>query len=154
MLSIGQVVPHEVMGMANYNKNVFVGCGGEAGINESHYIGAVYGMERMMGRADTPLRRILNYAQDHFCGKLPLLYVLTVIGPRDDGSLALRGLYIGSDVDCFHLASDLSVKVNFTVLDEAPRKMVVYPIPRSSTAPGWATRPSIARGWRSPTAAS
>ena len=74
VLSIGQVVPHEVMGMANYNKNVFVGCGGAQGINESHFIGAAYGMERMMGRADTPLRRILNYAQDHFCGRLPLVY--------------------------------------------------------------------------------
>ncbi len=126
VLSIGQVVPHEVMGMANYNKNVFVGCGGAQGINESHFIGAAYGMERMMGRADTPLRRILNYAQDHFCARLPLVYVLTVIGPRDDGSLAVRGLYIGSDVECFHAAAELSLKVNFTVLDEAPQKMVVY----------------------------
>ena len=91
ILSIGQVVPHEVIGMANYNKNLFVGTGGAAGINESHFIGAAYGMERMMGRADTPLRRILNYAQDHFCRHLPLVFVLTVIGPRDDGSLAVRG---------------------------------------------------------------
>jgi nickel-dependent lactate racemase len=126
ILSIGQVVPHEVMGMANYNKNIFVGCGGVKGINESHFIGAAYGMERMMGRADTPLRRILNHAQDNFCKHLPLVYVLTVIGPRDDGSLAVRGLYVGSDVECFEAASELSVKVNFTVLDEAPRKMVVY----------------------------
>ena len=80
MLSIGQVVPHEVTGMANYNKNVFIGCSGPAGINESHFIGAAYGMERMMGRADTPLRRILNYAQDQFCASVPLVYVLTVIG--------------------------------------------------------------------------
>ena len=76
ILSIGQVVPHEVIGMANYNKNIFVGTGGVRGINESHYIGAVYGMERMMGVGDTPLRRILNYAQDHFCQHLPLVYVL------------------------------------------------------------------------------
>jgi nickel-dependent lactate racemase len=126
VLSIGQVVPHEVMGMANYNKNVFVGTGGVRGINESHFIGAAYGMERMMGRADTPLRRILNYAQDNFCKHLPLVYVLTVIGPRDDGSLAVRGLFVGSDVECFEAASELSVQVNFTVLDEAPAKMVVY----------------------------
>jgi nickel-dependent lactate racemase len=126
ILSIGQVVPHEVMGMANYNKNIFVGAGGTRGINESHYIGAAYGMERMMGRADTPLRRILNYAQEHFCAHLPLVFVLTVIGPRDDGSLAVRGLYVGSDVECFLAAAELSVKVNFTVLDEAPAKMVVY----------------------------
>ena len=126
ILSIGQVVPHEVIGMANYNKNVFVGTGGAASINESHFIGAAYGMERMMGRADTPLRRILNYAQDHLCGHLPLVYALTVIGPRDDGSLAVRGLFVGDDVDCFHQAAELSLKVNFTVLDEPPQTMVVY----------------------------
>ena len=156
ILSLGQVVPHEVIGMANYNKNLFVGTGGSKGINESHFIGAVYGMERMMGRADTPLRRILNYAQDHFCKRLPLLFILTVIAPRrageemgtgfeplpensgkrpsgkvpvpisSDGGLAVRGLYIGSDVECFELAAKLSLQVNFTVLDEAPQKVVVY----------------------------
>jgi nickel-dependent lactate racemase len=126
ILSIGQVVPHEVIGMANYNKNLFVGTGGSAGINESHFIGAAYGMERMMGRADTPLRRILNYAQDHFCQRLPLLFLQTVIGPRSDGTLAVRGLFIGSDVECFERAARLSVEVNFTVLDEAPRKVVVH----------------------------
>lgn len=126
ILSIGQVVPHEVIGMANYNKNLFVGTGGSSSINESHFIGAAYGMERMMGRADTPLRRILNYAQDHFCRHLPLVYVLTVIGPRPDGTLAVRGLYIGDDVDCFHRAAELSVEVNVTVLDEQPQTIVVY----------------------------
>jgi hypothetical protein len=112
--------------MANYNKNVFVGTGGAAGINESHFIGAAYGMERMMGRADTPLRRILNYAQEHFCRDLPLVFVLTVIGPRGDGGLAVRGLFVGNDEDCFGQASALSVKVNFKVLDEEPQKIVVY----------------------------
>ncbi len=126
ILSIGQVVPHEVVGMANYNKNVFIGAGGASSINESHFIGAAYGMERMMGRADTPLRRILNYAQDHLCPHLPLVYVLTVIGPRTDGSLAVRGLFVGNDLECFEKAAELSVKVNFTVLDEPPKKIVVY----------------------------
>lgn len=126
ILSIGQVVPHEVIGMANYNKNVFIGTGGAEGINESHFIGAAYGMERMMGRADTPLRRILNYAQDNLCRHLPLVYVLTVMGPRPDGSLAVRGLFVGDDVECFERAAELSVKVNLTVLDEEPRKVVVY----------------------------
>ena len=126
ILSIGQVVPHEVIGMANYNKNIFVGTGGQQGINESHFIGAAYGMERMMGRADTPLRRILNHAQDTFCQHLPLLYVLTVVGTNDDGQLLTRGLFIGDDHDCFNLAAELSVQVNFEVLDEPLHKVVVY----------------------------
>jgi nickel-dependent lactate racemase len=126
ILSIGQVVPHEVIGMANYNKNVFIGTGGQKGINESHFIGAAYGMERMMGRADTPLRRILNHAQETFCAHLPLVYVLTVVGTNDDGQLVTRGLFIGDDHDCFTRAADLSVQVNFEVLDEEMHKVVVF----------------------------
>ncbi|TVS18006.1 MAG: D-mannonate epimerase [Planctomycetaceae bacterium] len=126
ILSIGQVVPHEVIGMANYNKNIFVGTGGSQGINESHFIGAAYGMERMMGRADTPLRRILNYAQDHFCSHLPLVYILTVVGSDGAGRLVTRGLYVGDDHECFQQAAELSVKVNFTVVDQPFKKVVVY----------------------------
>ncbi len=126
ILSIGQIVPHEVVGMAGYNKNLFIGAGGQDGINESHFIGAAYGMERMMGRADTPLRRILNYAQEQFCGHLPVVFVLTVVGPREDGTLAVRGLFIGDDVECFERAAALSLQVNFTVLDRPPQKIVVY----------------------------
>ncbi|MCG8585164.1 MAG: D-mannonate epimerase [Pirellulales bacterium] len=126
ILSIGQVVPHEVIGMANFNKNLFVGTGGVTGINESHFIGAAYGMERMMGRADTPLRRILNYAEEHFCKKLPTVYVQTVVGTDEHGELVTRGMFIGDDVECFERACELSVEVNFEQLDEAPSKMVVY----------------------------
>ncbi len=125
ILSVGQVVPHEVVGMANYNKNVFVGTGGVEGINKSHYLGAVYGMERMMGRADTPVRRVLNYASEHFGRDLPVVYVHTVVGPSEQG-LVTRGLFIGDDVECFNLAAELSLKVNFQMLDEPLKKVVVY----------------------------
>ncbi len=126
ILSIGQVVPHEVIGMANYNKNVFVGTGGAEGINKSHYLGAVYGMERIMGRADTPVRRVLNYASDHFARHLPIVYVQTVVAKNAQGRLAVRGLYIGDDEECFLRASELSLKVNFVMLDREIRKAVVY----------------------------
>lgn len=126
ILSIGQVVPHEVVGMANYNKNLFIGTGGEAGINESHFIGAAYGLERMMGRADTPLRKILNYAEARFCQHLPIVYCLTVVSPDARGDSVLRGLFIGDDRECFDLACELSVQVNFEHLDREIRKAVVY----------------------------
>ena len=126
VLSIGQVVPHEVIGMANYNKNILIGTGGPASISRSHYLGAVYGMERIMGRADNPVRSVLNYASDRFLRHLPIVHVLTVVGRRADGGLALRGLYIGDDVECFHLAAELSLKVNFEIVNEPIRKAVVY----------------------------
>ena len=126
ILSIGQVVPHEVIGMANYNKNILVGAGGRDGINRSHYLGAVYGMERIMGRAENPVRNVLNYASDHFLRHLPIVYVLTVVGRMADGRLAVRGLFIGDDVECFHRAAELSLKVNFETLDTPIHKAVVY----------------------------
>jgi nickel-dependent lactate racemase len=126
ILSIGQVVPHEVMGMAGYNKNIFIGTGGREAINKSHYLGAVYGMERMMGRADTPVRRVLNYAAEHFTAHLPIVYVLTVVGQEPDGSLALKGLFIGDDHECFRRAAELSLQVNFTMVEEPLPKVVVY----------------------------
>ena len=126
ILSIGQVVPHEVIGMANYNKNILVGTGGPDSINRSHFLGAVYGMERIMGRADTPVRRVLNFASSHFIRHLPVVYVLTVVARKEDGQLAIRGLFIGDDDECFQKASDLSLKVNFFMLDAPIRKAVVY----------------------------
>jgi nickel-dependent lactate racemase len=126
ILSIGQVVPHEVIGMANYNKNILIGAGGRESINRSHYLGAVYGMERIMGRAENPVRNVLNYAADRFLQHLPIVYVLTVIGRTADDHLAVRGLFIGDDAECFHRASELSLQVNFETLDAPIRKAVVY----------------------------
>jgi len=126
ILSVGQVVPHEVIGMANYNKNVLIGTGGREGINRSHYLGAVYGMERIMGRADNPVRRVLNHASDLFLKNLPIVYVQTVVGRAANGGLATRGLYIGDDVECFLRAAELSLEVNFEMLDRPLRRAVVY----------------------------
>lgn len=126
ILSVGQVVPHEVVGMANYNKNLFVGTGGPEGINKSHFVGAVYGMEKMMGKADTPVRKLLNYASENFIPQLPVVYIHTVIGRDETGKLVIRGLYIGDDYEVFRLASELSLKVNFTILDKPLKKTIVY----------------------------
>lgn len=126
ILSIGQVVPHEVIGMANHNKNILIGTGGADAIHRSHFLGAVYGIERIMGRADTPVRRVLNYAMSCFGRGLPILYVLTVKGKDADGNLVTRGLFIGDDNECFERAAELSLKVNFVMLDQPIKKAVVY----------------------------
>ena len=126
ILSVGQVVPHEVIGMANFNKNLFIGTGGPEGINKSHFIGAVYGMERIMGKAENPVRSLLNYASNNFIKQLPVVYIHTVIGRDEEGKLVVRGLFIGDDEEVFRLAADLSLKVNFNVLENPLKKVVVY----------------------------
>jgi nickel-dependent lactate racemase len=127
ILSIGQVVPHEVVGMANGSKNIFIGTGGVMGIHRSHFLGAVYGMERMMGRADTPVRRVLNYASEQFGGMLPqIVYVQTVVNKNAAGELVMRGLFIGDDNECFERAAELSLKCNFLMMDREIKKAVVW----------------------------
>ena len=126
ILSVGQVVPHEVTGMANYNKNLFIGTGGSEGINKSHFIGAVYGMERIMGKINNPVRSLLNYASANFTNHLPVVYVLTVVGHDNKGKLVMRGLFIGDDGEVFKLAAELSIKVNFSLLSKPLKKVVVF----------------------------
>jgi nickel-dependent lactate racemase len=127
ILSIGQVVPHEVVGMANGSKNLFIGTGGVMGIHRSHFLGAVYGMERMMGRADTPVRKVLNYASEHFGKTLPqIVYVQTVVNKNAAGELVMRGLFIGDDNECFERAAALSLQCNFLMMDREIKKAVVF----------------------------
>lgn len=126
VLSIGQVVPHEVIGMAGHMKNILIGTGGAEAIHKSHYLGAVYGMERMMGRADTPVRAVLDHAAGLFAGRLPVVHVLTVVAREPDGSLALKGLFVGDDRETFTRAAALAREVNVQLLDEPLRKVVVF----------------------------
>ena len=133
ILSIGQVVPHEVVGMANHAKNLFVGTGGRDGINRSHFLGAVYGMERLMGRADNPVRAVLNYAAEHFLRSLPVAYILTVVGQRSPEEeerrgkgLAVRALVAGAGPACFYHAARIAREVNFTLMDERPQHVVAH----------------------------
>lgn len=127
ILSFGQVVPHEVIGMANYNKNLFVGTGGRVAINRSHFVGAVYGMERIMGRADTPVRKLFNYGTDHYGDKLPpIVYVQTVVGRTEDGGTAVKGIFAGEGREVFQAAADLAYRVNFEMVPRPFKKCVVY----------------------------
>jgi nickel-dependent lactate racemase len=135
IVSLGQVVPHEVVGMANHAKNIVVGTGGKEAIDKSHFAGAAYGMEKMMGRTDTPVRAMFDEGLRRCGGKLPpVLYVLTVLSARSETeshnrasrSLALRGLYCGFGRECFEQAAALSRQVNVDLLDEPIRKAVVY----------------------------
>lgn len=126
ILSVGQVVPHEVIGMANYTKNIMIGVGGKDTIDKSHFLGAACGMESIMGRVDTPVRRALNTAFVRYLrGVLPISFLLTVVGTQDNATV-LRGLYYGDNDETFHAAAELSKRINFDVLDKPIKRCVVY----------------------------
>lgn len=126
ILSVGQVVPHEVVGMANYNKNLFVGCGGHGIINRSHFLGAIYGMENLMGRDNTPVHQIFDYAEENFCRELPVRYVLTTIADNPAGGKKVCSLAVGRDREMFSKSIKVSQENNLIFLDEPVKKFVVY----------------------------
>lgn len=129
IISIGQVVPHEVVGMANYSKNIFVGCGGASMINSSHMVGAFYGLERVMGKDFSPVRRIFDYAEEHFIKNIPLMYVLTVTEGKNDETF-IHDIFIGRKRELFEMAVKESQKTNLIHLEKPLKKVVVYLDPR------------------------
>lgn len=134
IFSVGQVVPHEVAGMAGGNKNILVGTAGPDTINKSHFLGAVCNMEKIMGHIDSPVRALLNEAEDRFLSHLPIHYFLTVRAMNAGGSLVTRGLFAGDDRQCYEQAARLSQQVNIVSV-EPLKKVVVYldPIEFKST---------------------
>lgn len=125
IISPGQVVPHEVIGMSNHAKNLFVGVGGSDMINKSHMVGAVYGMERMMGRDQTPVRKLFDYSMEHFLRQRPILFVLTVT-TAPAGSIRTHGLFIGEGRECLTEAVKLSQEKNIDFVEQGLKKCVVY----------------------------
>lgn len=125
IISVGQVVPHEVAGMANFSKNILVGCGGSDMINRSHMLGAFYGMERIMGRDHSPVRQVFDFAETHFLARLPIHYILTVTSAEEQ-MVRLHGLFIGRERTLFEQAVRLSQQNNLIILDQPLRKVVVY----------------------------
>jgi len=155
IISIGQVLPHEVVGMANYTKNIVVGCGGEEIINKSHYLGAVYGLEKLIGRDHSPVRKLYDYIQNNMLTNIPLDYILTVNRSQinqENGLSEILGIFIGENRETFSRAVELSQQYNITYFDKPIQKFVVYLDPEefSSTWLGnkaiYRTRLAVADG--------
>ena len=131
IISVGQVVPHEVVGMANYSKNLFVGLGGRSMINKSHMLSAICGMEKCLGIMDSPARKLYDYAQQNFIdGKMPLIYIQTVTKENQTGHVDLCGIFIGNSRKPFEYACQLSQKLNITYLEKPAKKVVTYLDPK------------------------
>ena len=122
IISVGQLVPHELIGIANFNKNIFIGAGGKDIINKTHFIGALYGTEKMMGHISSPVRKVLNYMSNNFTNHLPISYILTVRGVNDDNQVVTRGVYAGNDEECYLRGAVLCQEVNIKLLKKRLQK--------------------------------
>lgn len=143
IISIGQVVPHEVVGMANYSKNILVGLGGRQMINKSHMVGAICDLEKIMGNTDSPVRRLFDYAEEHFLADVPLVYVLTVT-TEENHEAAVHGIFTGGSRRPYEKACELAKRWNITYLPRRVHKVVAYLEPEEFTST-WVGNKSVYR---------
>lgn len=126
IISIGQLVPHELIGIANHNKNIFVGAGGKDIIGKTHMIAALYGTEKIMGKISSPVRNVLNYMSRHFIQDITVSYIMTVRGNDHNNQLVTRGIFAGDDEECYLRGARLCRQVNINVLDKDYNKVIAY----------------------------
>lgn len=124
IINLGHVVPHEVLGFANHNKNYFIGIAGKDMICAAHIAAAVYGIENNLGCLITPLRACFNYAEDHYLGDLKDLYVQIVMKRDENNKLVMCGLFVGDDLETYLEAARLSKKENITTFEKPIKKVV------------------------------
>ncbi len=124
IVNIGHVVPHEVLGFANHNKNYFIGLGGKETICASHIAAAVYGIENNLGCLVTPLRACYNYAEEKLLGHLPDVYFQIVMQRDAESRLVTSGVFVGDDLETYLEAARLSGRQNITTFEKPLKKVV------------------------------
>ncbi len=124
VINVGHVVPHEVLGFANHNKNYFIGLGGKATICAAHIAAAVYGIEKNLGCLITPLRACFNWAEEKYLGHLPDVYLQIVMRRDGDEKLVTSGIYVGDDLETYLAAARASRAQNITTFDKPVKKIV------------------------------
>jgi len=124
IVNIGHVVPHEVLGFANHNKNYFIGLGGKETICAAHIAAAVYGIENNLGCLVTPLRACFNHAEEAMLRDLPDVYFQIVLGRDPHNHLVTSGVYVGDDLETYLQAARRSRQLNITTFKQPIKKVV------------------------------
>lgn len=143
IINIGHIVPHEVLGFANHNKNYFIGLGGKPMICASHMMAACCGIENNLGQLVTPLRACYNKAQDDYLKNLPDFFFEVVMAYNTEGTLEHTGVFVGDDLDTYMDAARLSREQNITIVP--PLKKVVAVMQGDEFYSTWVANKAIYR---------
>ncbi len=124
IINIGHVVPHEVLGFANHNKNYYIGLGGKDTICAAHMAAAVYGIENNLANLITPLRACFNWSEERHLAHLPDVFLQIVMHRDVENKLVTSGIYVGDDVETYLTAARASRSQNVTTFEKPIKKVV------------------------------
>jgi len=121
VLVFGATVPHEVAGFAGGAKYFFPGVAGPELTHTTHWLGALAGIENIIGRVDTPTRRLIEAATELVPARI---ISLNTVVSRNDAELVTYALFAGDIRDAFRRAAEVSRRVHIRYTDRKYRRVV------------------------------
>ena len=118
IIILGPVFPHEVVGFSGGAKYLFPGISGGAFLHFFHWLGALITCREIIGRKETPVRRVIDRAMESIATPVHCLAMVV------DGEAGLRSLFTGDVREAWSAAADLSSTIHI-VTREKPYRIVL-----------------------------
>ena len=119
-LVIGPVFPHEVVGISGGNKYFIPGCSTHDAIDLSHWVGALIGIESMIGTPGiTPVRAIID-AGSAMIGGLRLALCLVV----QSGTGEIESISFGTSEESWAAAAEVASQTHVVYVDKPFKKVI------------------------------
>jgi nickel-dependent lactate racemase len=118
---VGATVPHEVAGFAGGSKYFFPGVAGPELTHLTHWLGALATIERVIGRVDTPTRRVIEAAADRVT--TPVI-AFTSVSTRSGSGLSTHALFTGGLRETVRQAAAVSAQVHVRYTGRRYRRVI------------------------------
>lgn len=121
VLIFGATVPHEVAGYAGGAKYFFPGVSGAELTHLTHWLGALAGIENIIGRVETPTRHLIEAAADFVRAEI---VSFTSVVRREDERLRTYALFAGDFRAALRKAAEVSRRVHIKFTGRKYRRVV------------------------------
>ena len=122
VIVFGATVPHEVAGFAGGAKYFFPGVAGPELTHTTHWLGALAGIENVIGQVETPVRELIEAASELLS---PQIISLNTVVSRDSSDrLIVHALFAGDIREAFRRAAEVSRLVHIRYTGRKYKKVV------------------------------
>ena len=122
VLVFGATVPHEVAGFAGGAKYFFPGVAGPELTHTTHWLGALAGIETVIGQIETPTRHLIESAADLI--EPQVISLNSVVSRNEAGRLITHALFAGDIREAFRKACEVSRQVHIRYTGRKYKRVV------------------------------
>ena len=122
ILVFGATVPHEVAGFSGGAKYFFPGISGADLTNATHWIGALAGIENIIGQIETPTRFLIEKAADFI--QAEIINFTSVVSRNNQNLLQTHALFAGDFREIFRKSAAISRQIHIKFVDKKFKKVL------------------------------